>query len=683
MKSSQTPLRRVSSGALTNSHNGSVNHKQVTQQHPLEFLTPALSDLSDELDGIVSSTHQLVELDQSLADFNHGFGSLLWALKLNAYCINWPEAPTDESFARVQELNDRLQQSLAPPREPTPPPQVPETNPADETYRTAQEDQESTPKPPPKAPPKTKPKVVSVQLRKKREAFVDSVIESLPLEYRGSQPALRNAMASVLHALMKHQCTTPDGSGIRVPDLVKQPELPQAKVNKCLIALVQKKAVLKWTESGVAYYRLQLDTPRQMSEPNKSSGIYHSVKGNVVESVGTVTGSEEWKKSGQKEHVDGEAEQKAAQIKNTAEGIYDQVAGRVQNVKAAVTGDKSGQVDAVAQEESVLAAARAEIGPARRESSGTPATPVTPPDEPPIDSNESPKSPPSPSPTPILPANYPPPLPHISRELRDLTFTHKSCAELAAAFNAAKLGEIHTVTYGEAGETASSHVKPFAPVYDNEVSEFVGDSILSAVVSLLLRQWYPHLRPDGLTEIRSKLVNRTRLAHWAELYHFEKHLIVPPHLAQLQVRTSPIVLSGAFEAYVASVYDQAGDDDGFRAVKQWLDPLCRPYADVYSASITSREKELRETPKLGSLSFLNQMVDKYGILAQWSESGGPSISMQHYWKQTLTLTVNPDATGSDITPKHKLPLTTTGLAPKKKVAKEMAAYKALKELSLR
>lgn len=80
-----------------------------------------------------------------------------------------------------------LQQSLAPPREPTPPPQEPEANPADETYRTAQEE-ELTPQPPPKTVPKTKPKVVSVQLRKKREAFVDSVIESLPLEYRGSQP---------------------------------------------------------------------------------------------------------------------------------------------------------------------------------------------------------------------------------------------------------------------------------------------------------------------------------------------------------------------------------------------------------------------------------------------------------------------------------------------------------------
>ncbi|TIB72000.1 hypothetical protein E3Q22_02172 [Wallemia mellicola] len=259
--SNQTPLRRVSSGALTQSHNSSVNQKNIVQ-HPLEFLTPALSDLSDELDGILSSTHQMVELDKALADFNHGFGSLLWALKLNAYCVNWPEAPTDESFNRVEELNARLQQSLAPPREPTPPPAEPEHNPADETYRTQQEE-EVVPQPPPKIQPKTKPKVVSVQLRKKREAFVDSVIESLPLEYRGSQPALRSAMSSVLHALMRHQCTTPEDNGIRVPDVVKQPDLPQAKVNKCLIALVQKKAVLKWTEGGVAYYRLQLETPRQ------------------------------------------------------------------------------------------------------------------------------------------------------------------------------------------------------------------------------------------------------------------------------------------------------------------------------------------------------------------------------------------------------------------------------------
>lgn len=247
----KTPLRRVSSGALKHSNNSSSLNITSKDHHPLEFLTPALTDLSDELDGIISSTQQLVELDDALSQFNHGFGSLLWSLKLNAYCINWPEAPTDESFARVNELTAQLQQSMAPrePREPTPVDTqvVPQeshsnhSNPADET-------QAHEPEPSPE-PLKPKPKVVSVQLRKKREAFVDSVIDSLPLEYRGSQPALRNAMSSVLHALMKHQCTTPQGNGIRTPDIVKHPDLPQAKVNKCLIALVQKKAVVKWTES--------------------------------------------------------------------------------------------------------------------------------------------------------------------------------------------------------------------------------------------------------------------------------------------------------------------------------------------------------------------------------------------------------------------------------------------------
>ena len=56
-------------------------------------------------------------------------------------------------------------------------------------------------------------------------------------------------MVGVLNGLMRHKCTTPEDNGIRVPDLVKQPDLPQARVNKCLIALVQKKSVVKWTEN--------------------------------------------------------------------------------------------------------------------------------------------------------------------------------------------------------------------------------------------------------------------------------------------------------------------------------------------------------------------------------------------------------------------------------------------------
>ena len=176
MPQSNTPLRRVSSGALSQSNNTSVS-KSSNTQHPLDFLLPALNDLSDELDGIHSSTKQLFELDKSLYEFNKGFSSLLWALKLNAYCISWPHAPNDDSFNRVEELNNLLQHSMFPKRESTPiPVERPEdSSVADKTY-TTQIDEPQQPQQPQSQPQfqskpqaKPKPKVVSVQLRKRRE----------------------------------------------------------------------------------------------------------------------------------------------------------------------------------------------------------------------------------------------------------------------------------------------------------------------------------------------------------------------------------------------------------------------------------------------------------------------------------------------------------------------------------
>lgn len=107
---------------------------------------------------------------------------------------------------------------------------------------------------------------------------------------------------------------------------------------------------------------------------------------------------------------------------------------------------------------------------------------------------------------PQLPVNYPPPLPKLSPEFRDLAFTHKSCAEHAALLKSAiSVMEHNMIFEGNLPEiTASENVyvndpQCNKPIYDNEVSEFVGDSILGMIVSLLLRKWYPHLRPSSLT----------------------------------------------------------------------------------------------------------------------------------------------------------------------------------------
>ncbi|GAW09276.1 mismatched base pair and cruciform DNA recognition protein [Lentinula edodes] len=59
--------------------------------------------------------------------------------------------------------------------------------------------------------------------------------------------------------------------------------------------------------------------------PDKSTGQYHSMKGNVVEAVGNLTGAESWQTSGKQEHAEGETEYKSAQAEGIAEGAKDEV----------------------------------------------------------------------------------------------------------------------------------------------------------------------------------------------------------------------------------------------------------------------------------------------------------------------------------------------------------------------
>ena len=77
---------------------------------------------------------------------------------------------------------------------------------------------------------------------------------------------------------------------------------------------------------------------------SKTTGQYHSTKGNVVEMIGNVTGAESWQTSGREEHAQGETEYKAAQAKGYAEGTMDRLGGKKDAVVGAISGDREQEV---------------------------------------------------------------------------------------------------------------------------------------------------------------------------------------------------------------------------------------------------------------------------------------------------------------------------------------------------
>jgi len=98
-----TPLRRISKGSLSKSH-------PSEEIFPLHSLEPAFAELSDSLTDLNTNFEQLSILNESIAKFGESFASFLYGLTMNAFCVDFPEAPMAESFNR-QEAKDAAERT--------------------------------------------------------------------------------------------------------------------------------------------------------------------------------------------------------------------------------------------------------------------------------------------------------------------------------------------------------------------------------------------------------------------------------------------------------------------------------------------------------------------------------------------------------------------------------------------
>lgn len=139
------------------------------------------------------------------------------------------------------------------------------------------------------------------------------------------------------------------------------------------------------------------------------------------------------------------------------------------------------------------------------------------------------------------------------------------------------------------------------PRNSNERLEFLGDSILSFVVSGYLFNTYPDLDEGKLTNLRSLLVNTKTLAEIAKEFDLGSLLFLSKGEEESGGRNNQSLLADAFEAYLGALFI----DQGVEEVSKFINDSVISKADEFMKKNVLKDpksllQELIQSQKLGS-----------------------------------------------------------------------------------
>ena len=219
--------------------------------------------------------------------------------------------------------------------------------------------------------------------------------------------------------------------------------------------------------------------------------------------------------------------------------------------------------------------------------------------------------------------------------LKQLNLTFNKPSLLEQAFT-------HRSYLNEAGKNRES----------NERLEFLGDAILSFLVSLHLYHTYPK-HPEGLlTNLRSSIVKTETLSETAQALNLGSYLFLSHGEEKSGGRTNPSLLADTFEALLAAVYLDKGLPEAERFLSVVLFPQI---AEIIEKQLFSDYK-----------SRLQEIVQEFSASAptyRVVKTDGPDHA-KHFWVIVV------------IDDKEK----ETGTGRSKQEAEQNAAYKTLEKM---
>lgn len=148
-------------------------------------------------------------------------------------------------------------------------------------------------------------------------------------------------------------------------------------------------------------------------------------------------------------------------------------------------------------------------------------------------------------------------------------------------------------------------------IESNERLEFLGDSILSFIVSSYIYENYPNLKEGELTSLRSVLTNTQTLYHFAKELELGKELKLSRGEEATGGRQSKTILANTFEALLGGLFL----DQGIEAAREFVHGVIITQIDdvVNSQGLKDPKSMLQEkTQEVHKMSPLYKIVKEEG-----------------------------------------------------------------------
>ena len=134
---------------------------------------------------------------------------------------------------------------------------------------------------------------------------------------------------------------------------------------------------------------------------------------------------------------------------------------------------------------------------------------------------------------------------------------------------------------------------------NNEIYEFLGDSIINLCASIWLINNHKDLSEGDLSSLRSKVVSRKNLGRLAKNFKLEEFVILGNSISRKKIHQTEI-LGNTFESIVAAIYL----DSNFEITSNWLFEVFEKQSDLMDLSLEKDSKtELQEFLQKRQLSL--------------------------------------------------------------------------------